>query len=182
MSNTGINFLEKDRRRVERTQQSDKRAFLLFFVLVIAILGVLAVLLGVKIYHHNKNETLKRNITQIRQQLTDSSDDEAGYLVFYHKLDTLAKVLQVRHDHTGEAVWAINDFEDQNIRVRSVAYDLYAQEIKLVLQAYSIAYFQEVLDALAREQLQERYTRVENQNLSRDVNGFYNLTVSLGLG
>lgn len=176
-----INFVEKDRRKIERTQRQDKRAFLVFFLLVITILLVLAVLLGVRIYHTNKNNRIKANIERAKQRLTAENAREAQYLVFYHKLGNLASVLHLRHDHTGEAVWSIGHFEDQVIKVKSVTYDLFAQELKLVLQAYSVFYFQDVLDALAREEVQGRYDRVENLGLTRDANGYYNLTVSLGL-
>jgi cell division protein FtsL len=176
-----INFVEKDRRRIERTQRQDKRVFWLFLVLVIVALAILAVLLAVQLFFRQQNNQVQAEIERHRRQIILNEDMEADYLVFYHKLETLARILDMRHNHTYEAVWGLSHFEGQQIRVRSIQYDLLSRELRFVLQAYSIFYFQEVLDALARSQVQERYLRVENGLLQRDSDGYYNLTVFLGL-
>lgn len=176
-----INFLAADRRRLEISESRDKKAFLAFFVVAIAVLIIFAVILAVRIYFETQNSGVVTNINRVKAEVNRNADNERDYLVFYNKTHNLTEILELRKKATEEIMWTSRYFEDNDVRVSSVLYDMFAGEFQLVLQSYSVFYFQEILDLIARAELQERFAEVNNLNLIRDVDGAYNLTVSFEL-
>jgi ABC-type antimicrobial peptide transport system permease subunit len=176
-----INFLETSRRKVAISERRDKRAFLAFFALTLGVLLVLAVTLVVKIYFNNQNALVLARIEASKKQITANQDREQDFLVFYNKLGNLTETLGRRHDGTELMVWDVDYFTQENVLVRSVVYEMYGKQVELVLRAYSVFYLQDVLDLIAAADFQDRYGKVENYELNRDVEGYYNLTVSLAL-
>jgi cell division protein FtsL len=151
-----VNFLESNRLRSQKKERVDKKTFLIFFLIVILVLVVFAVVLGISIYFDAQNNSVTNDINSVRAQIVANEDNERDYLVFYHKVTTLTEIIERRREATDLMVWATEYFADGRVLVRSVEYDIFAAEFQLLLQAYSIFYFQEMLDLLANPVLHRR--------------------------
>lgn len=176
-----INFFAQNQRKLEEREKNDRRSFFLVGGLTLASVVFFAILFGIGYYYQTQLKTLKTQIGNANQQISQGNQQEKSYLSFYSKLNKIQELVQKRTPGTKSLRDTYLHFTTKNIAVSSATYDYYTKNLELTLISNSVFSLSELFSLAHDQEWRQQYQKVELLSLNRGSNGIYTLKMSLEL-
>jgi len=174
-----INFLQKNKRQLEKRTKDDQRSFRLVVFLSIFVVAIFLALLLIANYYQTQIKAVERQRTEIENNILQGDQRTKAYLIFYSKLQKLIELIEKRNGGTQALVSTYQYFTTLETAVINSVYDYQAQTVELTVSANSVFSLPKLMSLIQSSAFQTLYQNVEILSLNRLDNGTYSLKILL---
>lgn len=174
-----INFLQQNKRQLEKRTQDDRRSFRLVVFLSIFVVAVFFALLLIANYYQAQIREVEQQRTEIENNILQGDQQTKAYLIFYSKLQKLIELIEKRNGGTQALVSTYQYFTTLETAVIDSIYDYQAQTLELTVGANSVFSLPKLMSLIQSSDFQALYQSVEILSLNRLGNGTYSLKILL---
>lgn len=172
-----INFVRQRLRRLTKLEKKDKEIFKIVALITSALLLVLAVVLGYKLYLTSQLNEIERSQNNFLNRIKKQEARERSFVLFVNKLRVLSSIFQKRKGKQ-EAIAYFSQVFGPDVAIERMVYDADSQLLIFRLMAADIFTLEKVFAVLAADESVERFSSLAKSNLQRTSSGIYQMQIT----
>lgn len=180
ITTTAINFFREQRRVNESQEELDGKIFKGGVTVIICALLVMGGTTAWWLWRAQQLTALQDNQSQQERLISQSKEDEAQYVSFATRLDTMYQLLQTRNSKK-EALDFLALLAQSDLSFDGISYDSKSKQLSFRVQADSVFGVEEFLEKLRQPNISVYYTAIDVSNIRRDEAGAYIMEVRVTL-
>jgi hypothetical protein len=173
-----INFLNERRKKLTKQESGDRNIMMMtgYFVAIIFIISCVA--FGVSFYFDRQVFDLQEAQKVARSQITTNQNVEKSFVIFVHKLSSLANIYQDKQDKKAVIQFFSSAF-DPSISIQEISFNQPEKLLTFHLQSEDIFAMQKVFSLFNSPDFRVKFQSVNLSNLSRSSDGRYIVVITV---
>ncbi|MBT4358967.1 MAG: hypothetical protein HOD22_03375 [Candidatus Pacebacteria bacterium] len=176
-----INFVRQRIKKLTKIEERDQEVFRISAIITSALLLMLAVVLGYKIYLTSQLNEIKSNQNNYLSRIKKQEEREKTFVLFVNKLRVLSNIFQKRKDKQ-EAISYFSQIFGDDVTIERIVYDANSQLLTFRLMSADIFSLENVFELLSNQQSIEKFSSLSKSNLQRTTSGVYQMQVTVVMG
>lgn len=171
-----INFVREQRRRLSKQQQLDLKIFRYALIAGGISLVVMAICVGIQLFMTAQVTSITEKQNVQLSIISAQAENEKSYVTFAAKLQNLAELFTNRRNKQ-EAIAYFSTLFDNTVLINGISYRASESELTFGLQSQNIFSLNRAVQVMNTQEVQDRFTSLTYDELSRGENGEYNAEV-----
>lgn len=176
-----INFVRQRVRQLTQAEARDKKIFRILAIVAGVLFLFFGGVFGYKLYLNSELEKVQTAQESYLQLISTQEEQEKSFVVFVHKIRTLAQIFETRQSKQAAIEYFSQVFGDE-VTIARMAYDASSGLLAFSLQAKDVFTLNEVFSVIDSEQTLQSFSSLSKSGLQRSDTGTYQLQVSVLLG
>lgn len=173
-----INFLNERRKKLTKQEKSDKNVMMMTSYFLGVVFVILVITEGVSIYLGRQVFDLQAAQEVARSQITSNQTVEKSFVIFVHKLSSLARIYQDRQDKKAVIQYFGSAF-DSSVSIQEISFDQAQKLLTFHLQSTDVFAMQKVFQLFNSSDFRSKFQSVSLSNLSRASDGSYIVVITV---
>jgi len=173
-----INFLSDRHKEIVKQELADRKIMLICSIFLGACFGIFVAASAVQLFLSFQLNKTKNIESSLRTQIVGNQTTEKTFVIFVHKLGSLAQIDQDRQDKK-VIIQFFNSYFGSSVSIIGVEFDQNQKLLTLKLQSSSVFELKNVLVKLTDKEVFDKFTSVRPSNLTRSLDGKYQINVTV---
>lgn len=180
MSSEGINFVRERRRRLSKSEVTDRQLLRMAMIALSGVFVAFLVVMGVQFGLTFQVNQAKAKQASLKRTVLSQEEIEKSYVLFANKLKSLGEIFTTRTNKQ-QAISYYTALFGPQVLMKEINYEADAGILSFGLNSPSIFLLQQVFDKLDSAEVQQLYPTLNKSELRRQNDGSYDMTVTVEL-
>jgi hypothetical protein len=173
-----INFLSDRNKAIVKQETEDRKIMMMCAAVLAVCFGIFVITSGIQLYFSFQLSKIKQEETALRAQIVGDQETERNFVVFVHKLASLAQIDQDRQDKK-MIIQFFSTYFGSAISIVGVEFDQNQKLLTLKLESNSIFDLKGVLSRLSEKEVTDKFSSINPSNLTRTQDAKYQVDVTI---
>lgn len=173
-----INFVRDRRRKLNKTEELDRKLFVYSLYGLGIVVGVFLFVFAARLAMVFQVKSIKDKQENTRQAILAREDIEKSYTIFANKLTILTELYNKRKAKQ-DALEFFGSIFGPDVLISQLNYSQETEALTFVVTTQSVFVLESVFDTLTSEQVLTPYPSIEKAGLRRDRDGTYDMKLSI---